>query len=68
MILLDDDESDIEIEEQINAEHFQSIVNTLIGKFEINTEILVVKPNLPIRTCTTAVAYYNPQDVHVIMV
>lgn len=67
MILLDD-ESDIEIEEQINGKEFQSIVNNLIGKFEINTEILVAKPNLPIRTCTTAVAYYNPQDIHVIMV
>lgn len=72
VVVIDDNESDIEIEEQscttIHEKDDPSIVNNLIGKLEINSEVIIVKPNLPIRICTTAVAYFNLQDVHIIMV
>lgn len=71
MIVLDD-ENDLEVDEQSSTDLYEkedpSIVNNLIGKIEINTEVIVVKPNLPTRICTTAVAYFNPQDAHIIMV
>ena len=71
MIVLDD-ESDIEIDEQSSSSTYQkdenTIVQNLIGKIEINAELIVVKPSLPIRICTTSDAYSNLQDTHIIMV
>ena len=68
MIVILDDGSDIEIEEESLSKDNQTIVNNLIGKFEINTEVIVVKPYLPVRVCTTAAAYFRPQEAQVIMV
>jgi hypothetical protein len=71
-VIILDDESDIEIDEESNNNVHEkdddSILKDLIGQLEINTEIIVVKPNLLIRICTTAVAYPNLQDTHVIRV
>lgn len=43
-------------------------VDNLIEKLEVNTEVIVVKPNLPIRIGRMAKSYSNLQDTHVIMV
>jgi hypothetical protein len=57
----------VEIEEQSSTNIYEKATN-LIRKLEINTEVIVVKPNLPIRICTTAIPYSNLQDAHIIMV
>ncbi|CAF4165535.1 unnamed protein product, partial [Rotaria magnacalcarata] len=74
VIVLDDDnaENDIKLDKHsitdIIEKYDNSIANSLIEKLEINTELIVVKPNLPIRICATAKAYSNLQDTHIIMV
>ncbi|CAF3666050.1 unnamed protein product [Rotaria socialis] len=74
VIVLDDDnaENDIKIDKHsitdIIEKYDNLIVNSLIEKLEINTELIIVKPNLPIRICATAKAYSNLQDTHIIMV
>ncbi|CAF0990202.1 unnamed protein product [Rotaria sordida] len=79
VIILDDDddddddaENDITIDEQSSTDTDEKdenlILKDLIGKLETNTKLIVVKPNLPIRICTTAVTYSNLQDTHIVMV
>jgi hypothetical protein len=72
VIILDDDngvESDVEIEEQSSINRDDNLIfKGLIGKLEINTEVIIVKPNLPIRTCKTSTTYPNLQDTHIITV
>ncbi|CAF3646322.1 unnamed protein product [Rotaria sp. Silwood1] len=74
VIILDDDdgENDTTIDEQSSIDTDEKndslIFKNLIGKLELNSELIVIKPNLPIRICTTAVAYSNLQDTHIIMV
>ena len=67
MIILDDDENDIEIDEQSNRITHENS-DHIIDKLDINTEVIIVKPNIPIRVSTTTVSYSNLQNIHIIKV
>jgi hypothetical protein len=63
-IILDDDDSDIEIDEQ----HDHTSLKNLIQKLDIDTELIMVKPNSPIQICTAALNYSNLPETHIIIV
>lgn len=67
IVLDNDDGSDIEIDEQSNPIIHEN-GDHLIEKLDVNTEVILVKPNLPIQISTTTVAYPNLQDIHIIKV
>ncbi|CAF3641045.1 unnamed protein product [Adineta steineri] len=70
VVIIVNDDSDIEIEEELNITTLNGnfMIKNLIGKLAINTELIVIKPNLPIRKCRTAVDYPKLQDIHIITV
>ncbi len=45
-----------------------TILKSLISKVNIDTELILVKPNSPIRICTSALSYLNLPETHIIMV
>jgi hypothetical protein len=63
----DDDNSDIEIDEQLNQITRENS-DHIISKLDVNTEVIIVKPNIPIRVSTTTVSYPNLQNIHIIKV
>ena len=70
--MVDEDESDIEIDEEstihINEKYQQCAAKYLINKLDLHAEIIIVKPNLPVRVCRTAIPYTNLRDVQIITV
>ncbi|UJR10001.1 hypothetical protein I4U23_014224 [Adineta vaga] len=72
VIVVDEDESDIEIDEEstihINEKYQQCAAKYLINKLDLHAEIIIVKPNLPVRVCRTAIPYTNLRDVQIITI
>ncbi len=65
----DDDESDIKIlESTVHQEQDQIILKNLISKIDLDTELIIVQSNSPIRICTSALSYSNLADNHIILV
>ena len=67
-----DDDSDIEIDESSSKhlhEHDNNLkLKNLISKLDLNTELIHVQSNLPIRICKAAARYLNLPETHIIMV
>ena len=72
IIVLDDDDSDIEIDEisstNMNERQRQYAVKKKMNKLNLHEQIIVVKPNLPVRVCQTAVPYPDLEDIHILTV
>ncbi|CAF0959126.1 unnamed protein product [Adineta steineri] len=66
LIVLDDDDDDDDTELHENEEH--TTLKTLIPKLDIDTELIHVQPNLPMRICTAGLFYSNLPQTHVIIV
>jgi len=62
VIILDDDS------ENDQSDNANDSASTFVNKLDINSEILVVKSNLPVRTCRTALPYANLFDVQILMI
>jgi hypothetical protein len=61
MIIIDDDDD-------VPKEQDKTILKNLISKLDIDTELIIVQPNSPIRICTSALSYPNLSDTHIIVV
>jgi hypothetical protein len=72
MFVLDNDDSESDINRPTTFDLYEKdeflFLSNFIDKLDIHTDIIVVKPYLPIRTCTTVVAYANLSQTHMIKV
>ncbi|CAF0878707.1 unnamed protein product [Adineta ricciae] len=74
IIVLDDDDSDIEIDEisstNVNEKQRQSqyAVKMKMNKLNLHEQIIVVKANLPVRVCQTAIPYPDLEDIHILTI
>lgn len=72
MVIVAEEEADNDLDEQIATSGHDtsgsSFLSNLLGTLAINADVLIAKPNLPIRHGTTVIAYCDLQNTEIIKV